>query len=154
MNSINITFIIGIVLILLGIRFGFKIGLTKGLSHLIALVITVISLALILVLMASIHAGKSRNTVITVILIVLLGTIYGVVKIVLKSARKASELPILHFADKVAGIIVGLLWVAIVFTVMVTLSYRGWLGSFGDMVVKDVQSNTVLSLLNSYNKLL
>ncbi len=138
----------------MGIRFGFKIGLTKGLSHLIALVVTVISLALILMLMASIHAGKSRNTVITVILIVLLGTIYGVVKVVLKSARKASELPILHLADKLAGIIVGLLWVAIVYMVMITLSYRGWLGSFGEMVVKDVEENVILSLINSYNKLI
>ena len=151
MSSINITFIIGIILAVVGIRGGYKIGLTKGISHLVALVVTLITLMLILMLMASIHAGQSRNSIITIIILVILGTVYGVVKFLLKSAHKVSELPLLHQLDKIAGILIGLLWVGMLYMVIIALSYRGFWGSFGTMIMEDVKNSEILTLINSYN---
>ena len=155
MNSIiNITFIIGIILAVIGIYIGFKVGLTKGISHLVALVVTVLTLMLILMLTASIRAGQSRNSIITLIILVILGTVYGVVKFLLKSAHKVSELPLLHQLDKIAGILVGLLWMSIIYMVIISLSYRGLFGAFGDMVVADVEKSEILMVLNKYNLLM
>ncbi len=154
MSSINITFIIGIILLILGARYGFKNGLTKSISHLVALVATVAALLLILMLTASIQIEHTRNSVLSVIALVILGTVYGLVKFLLKSAHKISELPILHQLDKCAGILVGLLWVIIIYMVIIALSFRGVLGSFGTTVINDVQSSPILTLINSYNILM
>ncbi|MCR4754258.1 MAG: hypothetical protein K5868_01890 [Lachnospiraceae bacterium] len=151
MSSINITFIIGIILALIGIRAGYKIGLTKGISHLVALIATLLTLMLILMLTASIHAGQSRNSIITIIILVILGTVYGVVKFLLKSAHKVSELPLLHQLDKIAGILIGLMWIGMLYMVIIALSYRGFLGPFGTMVAEDVKNSEILTLINSYN---
>jgi hypothetical protein len=151
LSSINVTFIIGIILAVTGIRCGYKIGLTKGVSHLVALVVTLLTLMLILMLTASIHAGQSRNSIITIIILVILGTVYGVVKFLLKSAHKVSELPLLHQLDKIAGILIGLMWVSLIYMVIIALSYRGFLGSFGTMVMEDVKNSEILTLFNSYN---
>ncbi len=148
---INITLIIGIILLITGIKAGFKTGLTKGLSHLVAMIITVISLALILMLLKSLHAEHTRNVLLSVIALVILGTVYGMVKFLLKSAHKVSELPILHLADSLGGVLIGVLWVFIIYMTMITLACRGWLHSFGEMVVADVNSSKILTYINSYN---
>ncbi len=153
-SLINLTFIIGIILILLGARVGYAIGLTKGISHLIALIVTVLTLMLILMLTASLKAGQSRNTVITLVILVVLGSVYGVVKFLLKSARKVSELPLLHQMDKFAGALIGILWFFIIYMVMIALACRGLLGSFGTMVVADVEKSTLLTLINKFNILI
>lgn len=141
-------------MILLGARIGYAIGITKGISHLIALIVTVLTLMLILMLTASLRAGQSRNTVITLIILVILGSVYGVVKFLLKSARKVSELPLLHQLDKLAGALGGILWFFIIYMVMTAMSYRGLFGSFGVMVSADVEKSTILSLINQYNILI
>jgi len=154
LSNISFTFIIGIIFIVIGIRAGYGVGLTKGISHLVAMVVTALTLMLILMLTATIRAGQSRNTVITVIILVILGTVYGVIKFLLKSAHKVSELPLLHQLDKIAGILVGLLWMAILYMVMIAMSFRGFFGAFGTMVMADVQKSEILTLLNSYNILM
>lgn len=141
-------------MLILGARYGFKNGLTKSISHLVALVVTVMALLLILMLTASIQIEHTRNSVLSVIALVILGTVYGIVKFLLKSAHKISELPILHQLDKCAGVLIGLLWVIIIYMVIISLSFRGMLGGFGTMVVNDVQSNALLTLINSYNILM
>jgi len=151
---INITLIIGIIMILLGARIGYAIGITKGISHLIALIVTVLTLMLILMLTASLRAGQSRNTVITLIILVILGSVYGVVKFLLKSARKVSELPLLHQLDKLAGALGGILWFFIIYMVMTAMSYRGLFGSFGTMVVADVEKSVLLTFINKFNILI
>ncbi len=154
MSNISFTFIIGIIFLIIGIRAGYGVGLTKGISHLVALVVTVLTLMLILMLTATIRAGQPRNTVITVIILVILGTVYGIIKFLLKSAHKVSELPILHQLDKIAGILVGLLWMAILYMVMIAMSFRGFLGAFGTMVMADVQKSEILTFINAYNVLM
>ncbi len=151
MSSVNLTLIIGIILIAIGIRAGFGIGLTKGLSHLIALIVTVVTLFLILMIRSSIHYGHIRSGIVYIVTLVILGAVYGVVKLILKSAHKVSELPILHQLDKLAGIAVGIMWVAIIYMVVIALAHRGLFGSFGEMVVKDVHDSTILTYINAYN---
>ncbi len=153
-NMINTTLIIGMILGIAGIYIGFKVGLTKGISHLVALIATILTLLLLLMLTASIQTGQSRNSVITVIILVILGTVYGIVKVLLKSAHKVSELPLLHQLDKIAGILVGLLWMTAIYMLLISLSYRGLFGSFGEQVISDVENNGILTLINKYNVLM
>ena len=151
MSSINLTLIIGIILIIAGMKLGFDTGLTKGLSHLIALIVTVATLFLILMIRSSIHSGHIKSSIVYIVTLVILGAVYGVVKFILKSAHKVSELPVLHQLDKLAGIAVGILWVAIIYMVMIALAHRGLFGSFGEMVVKDVHESSILTYINTYN---
>lgn len=151
MSNINLTLVLGILLLLIGGQAGYKKGLVKGITDVIALIATVLTLSLILMLTSSFKAGETRNTIFTLVIMAILGAVYSVVKFLLKSMKRISNLPIIKFADSVLGIFVGILWVFILYLVIIALGYRGYLGVFSNVVVDNVESNIILSAINRFN---
>lgn len=147
----NITLIIGIVLFLIGIVSGFKTGLAKGIANLVALIITLMTLALIIMLLESFWARETRNIIYTLVIMAILGSVYGFVKFVLRSMKSVSKLPIIRFFDGLMGIVIGEAWMFILYMAILTLGIRGYLGSFSEIIINDVDSNLFLTILCKYN---
>ncbi|GEM_PF-3441180 len=149
--NINLTLVLGILLLLIGVQAGYKKGLVKGIRDVIALIATVLTLSLILMLTSSFRAGEVRNTIFTLIIMAILGAVYGVVKFALRSMKRISNLPIIKFADSILGILVGIVWVFILYLVIIALGYKGHLGVFSNVVVENVESSVILSVINKFN---
>ncbi len=149
--SINITLIVLIVFIILGVKNGYETGLIMGVAHLISLVAALITLSFILMLTESFRAGNARNTVFTLIVLAIFGAVYGGVKWLLRSFKSIVKLPILQFLDSVLGIVTGLVWVVILFTAVTALASRGLLGPVSSYIMNDVNNNLVLRMLCKFN---
>ena len=75
MSNINLTLVLGILLLLIGGQAGYKKGLVKGITDVIALIATVLTLSLILMLTSSFKAGETRNTIFTLVIMAILGAV-------------------------------------------------------------------------------
>lgn len=105
----NVTsIIILIVLLVMAVR-GWKMGMTKQISGIAALAAAFVMLALGIMLVTSFQNKEVTNTVYSVIFLVVLGLVYGIVKFLLRSIKMVTNLPILHFCDRVLGVVAGLL---------------------------------------------
>jgi len=135
----------------MGIRCGYKTGLAKGIAHLVALLATFVTLALIIMLTTSFKAGETRNTLFTLIIMAILGGVYALVRFLLRSLKAISNLPIIQLADKLLGIIIGLVWVTVLFMGIVTLAYKGYIGELSTIIVDDISSNRFLTIFCKYN---
>lgn len=149
--DLNLTLILGLLLLLIGGQAGYKKGMVKGITDVIALIATVFTLCLILMLTTSFKAGETRNTIFTLIIMAILGAVYSIVKFALRSMKRISNLPVIKFVDSLLGIFVGILWVFILYLVIIALGYKGYLGVFSDVVVSDVESSVILSIINKFN---
>ena len=105
----NLTSII-ILIVLLGMAVrGWKMGMTKQISGIAALAAAFVMLALGIMLVTSYQNKEVTNTIYSVIFLVVLGLVYGIVKFLLRSIKMVTNLPILHFCDRVLGVAAGLL---------------------------------------------
>lgn len=150
-GNMNFTIIVGIILVILGIWAGFKTGFVKGITHLVALIATIVTLALILMLTSSYRAGETKNTIFTLVIMAILGAVYSVVRFLLRSFKVISKLPIIEFANSIFGVLIGLLWVLVLFMALVSLGMRGYLGPVSPIIQNDVNSNLFLTIISKYN---
>ena len=148
---INFTLIIGFVLLILGIKAGYSTGFAKGIANLIALLVTMVVLALIMMLTTSFKAGETRNVIFTIIIMAILGAVYSIVKFLLRSFKAISNLPIIQFADKVFGIVIGIVWVFALYMCLITLGMKGYLGELSEVIRDDVEGNLFLTILCGCN---
>lgn len=149
--GINITLIIGIILLILGIKLGYDTGFVKGIANVISLFVTLITLALIIMLTASFREGETRNVTYTLIIMIVLGGIYTVVKFVVRSFKAISKLPVIKFADSILGIIIGVVWSFLLYIGIIMLGMNNCLWGLSDIIQKDVDANQFLTTLCKYN---
>lgn len=147
----NITLILVIIIFILKITGGYKRGMAKEISGLVALVMTLLTLALVIMLFSSFEAGETTNTFYSLLLLVILGIVYGVVKLLLKSARAVSHLPILSFFDHVLGMATGIIKAVLLIWILFMLCAGNYLGPVTSIIRDDIQSSTFLKLIYSYN---
>ena len=147
----NFTVVLGLVLLILGIVMGYKTGFVKGIANLVALIITMLTLALILMLLESFKAGETRNIIYTLIIMAVLGSVYGFVRLVLRSMKAVSQLPLVKFFDSFFGIIIGVAWMFVLYLGILMLGVRGYLGELSHIIIEDVDSNLLLTILCKYN---
>ena len=149
--NLNVTLLAVVILMVwMSIR-GYKKGMAKELSGLVALFAAFVVLALGLMLVSSFKQGEMTNTLYSVILLVVFGLAYGIVKIILRSAKAVSSLPIIHFLDSVLGIAVGLCKAILVIWVVFMLCANNYLGEVSTYVQQDIAGNTFLKLLYEFN---
>lgn len=149
--GLNVTLLAVVILMVwMSIR-GYKKGMAKELSGLVALFAAFVVLALGLMLVSSFKQGEMTNTLYSVILLVVFGLAYGIVKIILRSAKAVSSLPIIKFFDSVLGIGVGLCKAILVIWVVFMLCANNYLGEVSGYVQQDIAENTFLKLLYGFN---
>lgn len=149
--SLNVTLLAVIVLIVWMMVRGFKKGMAKELSGLVALFAAFVVLALGIMLVSSFSQGEMTNTVYSIIILVLFGLAYGIAKLILRSAKAVSSLPILNFFDSVLGIGVGLCKAVLLIWIFFMLCANNYLGTISEYVQQDITGNTFLKLLYEFN---
>lgn len=149
--SLNVTLLAVVVLTVWMMIRGFKKGMAKELSGLVALFAAFVVLALAIMLVSSFTEGEMTNTLYSVILLVLFGIAYGIVKIILRSAKVVSKLPIINFFDSVLGIGVGLCKAVLVIWIFFMLCTNNYLGTISEYVQQDIAGNTFLKYIYQYN---
>lgn len=147
----NVTIIIGIFLLIFGIRGGYKTGFVKGIANLIALIATLLTLSLILMLTTSFRQGETKNVIYTLIIMAVAGGVYSGVRFALRSMKNMSKLPIISFIDSVLGVVIGIAWVLLLYMAFIAIAYKGYMGDFSDIVIADISSNRILTILCKYN---
>ena len=147
----NVTIIIGIFLLIFGIRGGYKTGFVKGIANLIALIATLLTLSLILMLTTSFRQGETKNVIYTLIIMAVAGGVYSGVRFALRSMKNMSKLPIISFIDSVLGVVIGIAWVLLLYMAFIAIAYKGYMGDFSDILIADISSNRILTILCKYN---
>lgn len=150
----NITLIIiGAITFLLCVT-GYRKGMTKVISSLLGWIVAILVITLLGVIYLSIKSENIKLSVVMVTALILISMIYGVVNFLVKLVRLIAKLPVLHFFDRLLGILVGIAE-GIVFTWIIYLvNGAGLLGEFGQIILQDTEKSQLLSWLYEYNYLL
>lgn len=127
--------------------------MTKEITGLVAWAVTLFVISLIIMLYSSLRDNETRNTIYSIVILILIGLIYGVVRLLLKSVKAISKLPIFHLLDQLLGIVVGLGEGILIVWLLYVLSQAGLLGSLGEIIDQDTANSLVLSWLYKYNYL-
>lgn len=149
----NILFIVFILLIAIKIRSGYKKGMVKEIITFVSLLITSITVALIANGLSHYSKGHILNVIIVLILLSLLGLVHLLLKPIFFSAKLISKLPIVSWADKLLGILVGivestlLLWTLYFFVMIMEL------GGIGEQILQCTRDNGILLWLFGHNYL-
>ena len=69
----------------------------------------------------------------------------------LRSMKNMSKLPIISFIDSVLGVVIGIAWVLLLYMAFIAIAYKGYMGDFSDIVIADISSNRILTVLCKYN---
>lgn len=151
--NINFLMIVVIILAVYKVVDGYKKGMVKEIISLVSMAVLCAVAALIAGGVSSYNDGKIFNVVVVVILLVLLGIAHHLLKLVFFSAKLVSKLPVIHFANKLLGVVFGvfevvlLLWTVYTFTMMLEL------GAIGQMIISYTQGNSVLVWIYEHNYL-
>jgi uncharacterized membrane protein required for colicin V production len=145
--EINALLVIVGVIFLIGAIGGWKQGLIEGIIGLVSFVLGLIILAVVASGVGS-YLHKSYIRVgIAVLLLAVIGIIYKVVKLILDTFKLLRAIPIGKFADKLAGIVLGLsealfiVWIAFFILDNITiLNINGW-------VFEQISQNNILTRL-------
>ena len=148
---VNVTLLCVVVLALSMMIRGYNQGMMKELTGLAALIAGLGVLALGIMIFSSFLDGEMTNTIYSVILLVLFGAAYGIVKLILRSAKAVSSLPILSFFDSVLGIVVGLCQAVVIIWIVFLLCAHNYLGPVTSYIQRDISDSTILQLLYEYN---
>ena len=141
----NLLVIAVLVVLLLKMRSGYKRGMVKETIMLFSLIVTCVMAALITNALKSYQQGQVFNAVLMVVMLMLLGIVQLVLKPIFFSAKLVVKLPIVDWADKVLGILVGvietvlLLWTLDFFVMIMDM------GGISEQLLEWTRGNVVLT---------
>lgn len=152
--NINILLIIVAIVAVFKMVDGYKKGMIKEIISLISLIILSAVVALLAKGFGSYQKGEIIQVVVAVILLALLGLVHHLLGVIFFSAKLVSKLPVIHFVDKLLGIIFGLVEVICFVWIMDMLVMMLELGAIGDLIVSYTEESQILSWICRYNYLI
>lgn len=149
----NILSIIVLIVLILKMVEGYKRGMVKEIISFVSLLVLCVVVALIGCGMQSYMEKEFLGVVIAVFLLCLLGIAHHLLGVVFFSAKLISKLPIIHWADKLLGIVAGALETVVILWTVFIFSMNSLLGMLGQQILVYTQENEILSWLYRYNLL-
>ncbi len=149
----NLLFVIVLIVMICNIVSGYKKGMVREIISLISLVVMCIVVALIGNGVNSYFDGETANVVVMVLLLCLVGIVHHLLGVVFFSAKVISKLPIVHWFDKLLGMIFGIietvliLWTIYAFIMMLDM------GMIGQQILIYTQENRILTWIYEHNYL-
>lgn len=132
---------------------GYKKGMVKEIISLVSLIVLSAVVALLAKGFGSYQKGEIVQLVVAVILLVLLGLVHHLLGVVFFSAKLISKLPVIHFVNKLLGIVFGLLEVILFLWTADMLVMMLELGVIGDLIVSYTEESEILFWLYRHNYL-
>ncbi len=147
----NIMLIVVAVCALVKIADGYKKGMVKEIISLVTLIIMGIMIVLISNGLHSYMEKEVAGVIIAVVLLALLGIVHHMLSAVFFSAKMISQLPVIHWANKLLGAVFGVLEVVLILQIIyVFIMYFG-LGMIGQQILEYTGESVVLTAIYQYN---
>lgn len=151
--SINIMLIIVLIAAPFKIVDGHKKGMVKEVISLITMLILSIFAALAAYGLSSYNNGKIFSVIVVVILLVLLMIVHHALSLLFFSAKLVSKLPIVHFADKLLGIVFGVFEVVLVLWTLYAFIMMMDIGPIGQVILSYTEESSLLLWIYQHNYL-
>ena len=147
----NILSIVVLIVLLWKITQGYKRGMVKEIISFVSLIILCIVAALIVNGMQSYMEKQFVGVVIAVLLLCVVGIVHHLLGVVFFSAKLISKLPVIHWADKLLGMVAGVLETVLILWTVYLFIMKSGLGMLGQQILVYTQENPILSWLYRYN---
>lgn len=151
--NINILLIAVIILAIYKAADGYKKGMVKEIISLVSMAVLCAVAALIAGGFSSYNEGKIFHVVVAVVLLIVLLIAHHLLKVVFFSAKLASKLPVVHFVNKLLGVVFGVFEVVLLLWTVYTLTMMLELGAVEQIIVSYTQESKVLVWLYEHNYL-
>lgn len=149
----NWLFVVFILLLVWRISAAYKRGMVKEIISCVSLLVLSVAVALIGTAVLSYFEQDILSLIIAVILLIVLCVANQIVSIFFFSAKVLAKLPIISFANKVCGAVIGVLETVLIMWTLYTLIVTINTGAIGQQIFVWVQENAILSFLYEYNYL-
>lgn len=135
---------------------GFKRGMVKEVVSLVTLLITCATVALIANALSHYTKGEFLNVVIMLIMLAILGAVHVLLRIVFVSAKLIVKLPIVSWADKLLGIVAGILETALLLWTLYFFVMTMEMGGISEQILQYTRDSEILKWFfeNNYLALL
>lgn len=149
----NLMLIIVAIFLLCKMVDGYKKGMVKEIISFVSLIILCIVLALIANGVSSYFDGQFAKLIVVLFLLVALGVVHHLLGVLFFSAKLISKLPIVHWLDKVLGIVVGVLETVLILWTIYTFIMLMDLGAIGQQILIYTEESEILLWLYQHNYL-
>lgn len=149
----NWLFIVLILLLLWRISAAYKKGMVKEIISFVTLLVLSVAIALIGTAVLSYLEQDILSLIVAVVLLVVLCVANQIIGIVFFPAKLLAKLPVVSFADKVCGAVIGVLETILILWTLYTLMVTINMGAIGQQIFVWVQENAILRFLYEYNYL-
>ncbi len=149
----NVLLIIIILIFICRMVTGYQKGMVKELQGFFSFLFSSASIVLICKAISSYLHSETVNLIIAVLLLIILGICFKLLKLVFFSAKTIAKLPVIHFADKILGIVIGAAEVVVMlwaFFLVVSI-FTG--GIFARMMAAYINDSKLLMYLYNNNLL-
>ena len=147
----NILAIIVLIVLLWKITQGYKRGMVKEIISFVSLIVLCIVATLIVNGMQSYMEKQYVGVVIAILLLCVVGIVHHLLGVVFFSAKLISKLPVIHWADKLLGMVAGALETVLILWTVYLFIMKSGLGMLGQQILVYTQENPILSWLYRYN---
>lgn len=147
----NILAIIVLIVLLWKITQGYKRGMVKEIISFVSLIVLCVVAALIVNGMQSYMEKQYVGVVIAILLLCVVGIVHHLLGVVFFSAKLISKLPVIHWADKLLGMVAGVLETVLILWTVYLFVMKSGLGMLGQQILVYTQENPILSWLYRYN---
>ena len=151
--NINILFLAAAAAAIIKMIDGYKKGMVKEIISLVSMVVLSVVAALVAYGVSSYYDGKVFNVVLVGFLLILLLAAHHLLGLVFFSAKLIAKLPVVHFINKLLGLVFGafevvlLLWTLYAFVMMMDM------GAIGQLILSYTEDSPVLLWIYRHNYL-
>ncbi len=149
----NLLLIVAALFLLCKMVAGYKNGMVKEIISFVSLVILCVVLTLIANGVNSYFDGEYAKLVMVVVLLVVLGLVHHLLGVLFFSAKMIVKLPIVHWLDKVLGIVVGILETVLIIWTIYTFIMLMDLGAIGQQILIYTEESEILLWFYQHNYL-
>ena len=147
----NILLIIVAIAALCKLVDGYKKGMVKEIISLISLIVLCMVAGLIAFGAKGYMNGKVGGVIISIILLSLIGITHHLLGLVFFSAKLIAKLPVIHFADKLLGIVFGVFEVVLVLWTIYTFIMLSNTGVIGGIISDYTADSPILTWIYRHN---
>lgn len=151
--NLNIVLLAAILASLFKMVDGYKKGVVKEIISLVSMVVLCVVAALVAYGINSYHDGKVFNVAVVVVLLLLVLTAHHLLGLLFFSAKLFAKLPIIHFVNKLLGIVFGIFEIVLVLWTIYAFIMMMDMGTIGEYILKYTEESAVLTWIYQHNYL-
>lgn len=151
--NINFLLVAVVILAVYKVADGYKKGMVKEIISLVSMAVLCAVAALIAGGISNYNSGKIFNVIVTVVLLLLVVIAHQLLKVVFFSAKLLSKLPVVHFVNKLLGVVFGVFEVILLLWMVYTLVMMMDLGVIEEIILSYTRESSLLVWLYEQNYL-